>query len=168
MKHGIPINWTYMILEHIASHDQNSEELPYTFFITKILQYLKVNLVKKDPMPMEYWEIIVHICYNKMSVVYNYKENTIRYLDDEVEKSSSSVSTTSSRDWRHETCFWFMAYIHHSISTKITNLYVHTQVPPSEISPYQYPSRQPQNAPPNNFNQIYPQDNFDQDFMNQN
>lgn len=62
-----------MILEHTISHDENSQELTYVFFITKILQYFGVNVAKKNPMPMEDWEITVHICNNKMGIVYNFK-----------------------------------------------------------------------------------------------
>lgn len=77
MKHGVPINWDYMILEHMATYDENSQELLNVFFFTKNLQHFEVNLVKEDPIPMEDWEIIVHLCNNKMSVPYNYKDKNI-------------------------------------------------------------------------------------------
>lgn len=163
MKSGIPINWAYMILENMASHEENSQELPYAFFITKILQYFEVNLVKEDSVPMKDWEIIVHIYNNKMNVVYNYKDKTIWYLDDEVENPPPAPQETE--DMRH--VMDYMAYMHKSLSTQIINLSIHTQAPPCEISPYRYPSRQPPNALPHNFNQANPQGNFNQDYMNQ-
>lgn len=55
MKHGIPVNWAYMILEHMVVHDENAKELPYEFSITNILQHFEVNLVKEDLVPMEEW-----------------------------------------------------------------------------------------------------------------
>lgn len=77
MKHGILINWGYMILQDMATRDENSQELPCVFFIIKILQHFEVNLVKEDPFPMEYWELIENIYNNKISVVYKYKDKTI-------------------------------------------------------------------------------------------
>ncbi|KAI5400908.1 hypothetical protein KIW84_065665 [Lathyrus oleraceus] len=163
MKHVIPVNWAYMIFEHMAIRDENSQELPYAFFITKILQHFKVNIVKEDPIPMEDWELTVHICNNKMKIVYNNKDKTIQYLDDEVENTLSVPQETE--DMRH--FMDYMAYRHYSLSTKINRLSIHTQASPVEIPAYHYPLCQPPNVPPQNFNQANPQDNFGQEYMNQ-
>lgn len=68
IKNGLPINWTFMILEHMASHDDFPQELPYRFFITKVLTHFGLNLAKETPVPMTDWELTVKICNNKMGV----------------------------------------------------------------------------------------------------
>lgn len=101
---------------------------------------------------MEEWEIIIHLCNNKMGVVYNYKDNTLQYLDDKVENHPLVPQETE--DMGH--VMDYMAYMHHSLSTQINNISIHTQAPPIGIPPYHYPFRQPPNAPPQNFNQANP------------
>lgn len=113
MKHDIPVYWAYMILKHMASHDENSQELPYAFFIIEILQCFEVNLIKEDHVLMKDSKITVHLCNNKMGVIYNYKDKTIRYIDDEVENPPSVLQETE--DMRN--VMDYMDHMHHSLST---------------------------------------------------
>ncbi|KAI5408764.1 hypothetical protein KIW84_054557 [Lathyrus oleraceus] len=105
---------------------------------------------------------------NKICVVYNYKEKTIRYLDNEVENPLPPVQEPPQEETQNVGhVLDYMEYMNHSLSTQICNLYIHTQVPQVEIPHYQYPFLQPRHASPNNnFHQANPQDDVDQDFMN--
>lgn len=87
VKNGLPINWTFMILEHMASHDEFASELPYSFFINNILTHFGVNLVKVILVPMTDWELTMKICNKKMGVEYNFRIKTIKYIDDEIENT---------------------------------------------------------------------------------
>lgn len=55
IKNGLPINWAYMILEHMASHDEFGPELLCSFFITNIPIHYGVKLTKEIHVPMTDW-----------------------------------------------------------------------------------------------------------------
>lgn len=44
IKNNIQVNWAYLILEHMDTYNQDTIELPYAFFVTKILEYFGVNV----------------------------------------------------------------------------------------------------------------------------
>lgn len=90
VKNRIQVNWAYVIMHHLANHDEYSAGLPYARVLTKIFRKFKVNLTSESIAKMEPSDcaITTDVINSKMGVVYDSYLKTYNYIthnaDDEI------------------------------------------------------------------------------------
>lgn len=68
----------------MVAHFKDVIELPYAFFLYKILAYFGVNFSNQDHVKIGDFMISMEVCNNNMGVEYNFKNTTIWYIDEGV------------------------------------------------------------------------------------
>lgn len=48
IKNNIQINWSYVIMHHMAAHSENLVGLPYERFLIKVFKKFNVNLTNEN------------------------------------------------------------------------------------------------------------------------
>lgn len=160
----------------MATHSKDAVELPYVFFISKILVCFGVNFSNKDPVEMGNCMIFVKVCNINMGVKYDFKNKIITYIDEVVQAYPPPVpQPTNQEQPSNQYIFDYMTYMNTCMNEKFSYLYSHMNILPYQVRPYHYPHFQPQENQ-GNMNQANQehlnqenlnQDNFNnQDFMN--
>lgn len=80
VKNGIPVNWSYVIMHHKASHTEKYGGLPYARLLTKIFKYYIVNLTNEHHIKMTGIDSLIttYIINIKMGVLYEKVTYTIK------------------------------------------------------------------------------------------
>lgn len=87
VKNGIPVNWSYVIMHHKASHTEKYGGLAYARLLTMIFKYYIVNLTNELHIKMNETDYLIttNIINIKIGVLYEKVTYTIKYLDEEMD-----------------------------------------------------------------------------------
>jgi hypothetical protein len=85
VKNQDMVNWAYVMLHHMGSHNEKSAALPHARFLTKVFKKFKVNLNNElcYSMTVNDCEISSAVINRKMGVFYDSVGHTISYMDDD-------------------------------------------------------------------------------------
>lgn len=81
---NIHINWSYVIMHHIAAHSENLVGLPYERFLIKVFNKFNVNLTNEKCIKMTKSQYLIskNNINGKTGVRYNHICQTVTYLDE--------------------------------------------------------------------------------------
>ena len=159
MKNNRQINWAYVILNHLVTHNECASSLPYGHWLTLVFKHFNVDLSGELVYEIDSSRDEItprKVCNTKTGVKFDPIQRTITYIT-----QSQNQDQAPNVEVTNEQVYDYMHYVNHNINCQFAHQNTHLNIPPYEIQPYHYPFLQPQDNEDNN-------DQDDQnDFMNQ-
>ena len=168
MKNGIQINWSYVILHHMALHNENASALPYGSWLTLVFEKFNVPLSGEHMVPMTNPKHEItpkKVCNTKTDIKFDPINRTITYIHTPPQNQPPQEQPLQNQppqpmENSFNQVFDYLQYMNNNMNNQFAHLYAHTNVPPYEAQPYHYPFIQPQTNEGNDG-----EDQDDEDFV---